>query len=130
MSNTRTGLMYSELTSKVYWGAVNNKTGIARSGKKDVTSEFIQVMLQKFPVNFSQEIVANGEHKATVIVLDKEKSHKYLAATEMYEENENQIAFLRKFIEIFPVNSREAMDVSDRIDAILSVQAKARGEHV
>lgn len=85
MSDTKTGLMYSELTQKVYWGTMNSKTGIARSGKKDVTSDFIGIMLQKFPINTMQSIVCNGKHEATIIVLDEEKSHKYIAAKEMHD---------------------------------------------
>ena len=51
MANTKTGLLYSELTGRVYWGTVNTKTNVARSDKKDVTSDFIATMLQKFPVD-------------------------------------------------------------------------------
>jgi len=50
------------------------------------------------------------------------------AAPEMYAEHSNQIEFLTKIIQMFPVNSKEAMEVSDRIDAIKLIQAKARGE--
>lgn len=85
MSDLKTGLMYSELSNKVYWGTLNKKTGIARSGKKDVTSDFIGVMLQKFPVGFKQNIQCNGKVEAVVIVVDEEKSHKYECVNEMYE---------------------------------------------
>lgn len=85
MSDLKTGLMYSEISNKVYWGTLNKKTGIARSGKKDVTSDFIGVMLQKFPVGFKQNIECNGKIEAVVIVVDEEKSHKLSCANEMYD---------------------------------------------
>lgn len=85
MNNTKTGLMYSELSNKVYWGTLNKKTGITRSGKKDVTSDFIGVMLQKFPVGFKQNIECNGKVEAVVFVVDEEKSHKYNCASKMYK---------------------------------------------
>ena len=85
MSNLKTGLMYSELSNKVYWGTINKNTGVARSGKKDVTSDFIGVMLQKFPVGFRQNIECNGKVEAVVIVVDEEKSHKHNCASEMYD---------------------------------------------
>lgn len=116
MSNTRTGLMYSELTSRIYWGTVNNKTGIARDGKKDVTSEFIQVMLQKFPINFSQEIVADGEYKATVIIADKASSHRLFASQDMYN-------MLEAIADDTPPNEQLFLQIHN-------ILAKARGEHV
>ncbi len=85
MSDLKTGLMYSELSSKIYWGTVNQKTGVARPGKKDVTSDFIGVMLQKFPAGFKQNIECNGKVEAVVIVVDEKKSHKYSCVNEMYD---------------------------------------------
>jgi len=85
MSRLKTGLMYNELSNKVYCGTINQDTGIARAGKKDVTSDFIGVMLQKFPVGFKQNIECNGKVEAVVIVVDEEKSHKYSCVNEMYE---------------------------------------------
>lgn len=94
MSNLKTGLMYSELSNKVYWGTLNKNTGVARSGKKDVTSDFIGVMLQKFKINTRQNIECNGVVEAVVFVVDEEKSHKLSCVNEMYElletiENDN-----------------------------------------
>lgn len=77
--------MYSELSNKVYWGTINKNTGVARSGKKDITSDFIGVMLQKFPVGFMHNIECNGKVEAVVIVVDEEKSHKHNCASEMYD---------------------------------------------
>ena len=72
MSN-KTGLLYSPLTERVYWGRHNGK-GIAVGGnQKDVTSEFLQVMEMKFPINTTQNISINGENKYRVIVVDMEK---------------------------------------------------------
>ncbi|AUG84975.1 hypothetical protein MAELSTROM_56 [Pseudoalteromonas phage Maelstrom] len=90
-SAIKTGLMYSPLTSKVYWGRMNTKTGVAAGkNQKDVTSDFIGVMLQKFPVGFKQNIECNGKVEAVIIVLDEEKSHKYSCVNEM----ERMIEFL------------------------------------
>jgi hypothetical protein len=117
MSNTKTGLMFSELSNRVYWGTINTKTNVARSGKKDVTSDFIGIMLQKFPVGFSQDISVNGKTEATVIMLEEKPAHKYKAANEMYEilqSIENDSNQIPPFL-------------WDKIQAVL---AKARGEHV
>jgi hypothetical protein len=82
---TKTGLMYSELSSSVYWGTMSASTGIARSGKKDITSDFIGIMLKKFPVNTMQNITCNGEAEVVIMVLDSVKAERYKAANEMYK---------------------------------------------
>lgn len=69
----KTGLNYSPLTGNIYWGKVNQKTGVAVGEKKDITSEFLQVMEMKFPINTHQTITVNGEPKYRVIVVDMEK---------------------------------------------------------
>lgn len=84
MSNIKTGLMYSPLTSNIYWGRMNTKTGVATGNKADVTSEFIGVMLQKFEINTRQNIECNGRIEAVIITLDEEKSHKYNCTNEMH----------------------------------------------
>ncbi|WP_045993467.1 DUF7446 family protein, partial [Halomonas sp. S2151] len=68
---TRSGLGYSPLSGRIYWGRQNPKTGMwVGNDKRDVTSEFLQVMTHKFPVNTAQNISVNGENKYRVIVVD------------------------------------------------------------
>lgn len=107
--------MYSELSNKVYWGTINQKTGIARAGKKDVTSDFIGVMLQKFPVGFKQNIECNGKVEAVVIMVDEEKSQKYNCVNEMYD-------YLLYMVEHDVIND------SSIEREVKSLLAKARGE--
>ena len=66
------GLMYSPLSQSVIWGRTN-KNGVAIGNPRDVTSNFLQVMEMKFPVNTSQNISVNGENKYRVIVVDMDK---------------------------------------------------------
>ena len=66
---------YSELTETVYLGK-SKKVGNHSEWvgeKKDITSRFIEVMEQKFPINTTQNISINGENKYRVIVVDMEK---------------------------------------------------------
>ena len=115
MSDLKTGLMYSELSNRVYWGTLNKKTGIARAGKKDVTSDFIGVMLQKFPIGFKQNIECNGKVEAVVLVVDEEKANRYICAKEMYD-------YLIHMIEHDVIND------SSIEREVKSLLAKARGE--
>ena len=128
MSNLNTGLMYSELSSKVYWGTVNQKTGIARSGKKDVTSDFIGVMLKKFPVGFKQNIECNGKVEAVVIVVDEEKANKYSCAGEMYDEIKQDIVDLKEFILTLNEQSNDWLFYNSKLQGKSQLLAKARGE--
>lgn len=78
--------MYSPLTNNIYWGRMNTKTGVSiGNNQKDVTSDFIGVMLQKFPVGFKQNIECNGKVEAVVIVVSEEKSHKHSCVNELHE---------------------------------------------
>lgn len=86
MSDIKTGLMYSELTQCVYWGRINTKTGIAQGNKKDVTSDFIGTMLQKFPINTRQNITNNGKVECVVIVVNEEKADRYERSKDMEAE--------------------------------------------
>ena len=71
---TKTGLGYSPITSRIYWGRQNTETGVwVGDNKKDVTNEFLQVMEHKFPINTIQNISINGENKYRVIIVDLEK---------------------------------------------------------
>ena len=83
MSDIKTGLMFSPLTEKVYWGKMNTKTGVSvGNNQKDITSDFIGTMLQKFPINTRQNIVSNGKTECVVMVLDEEKAMDYINAKE------------------------------------------------
>jgi hypothetical protein len=99
MSDLKTGLFYSELSNRVYWATVNQKTGIARSGKKDVTSDFIGVMLQKFPVGFCQFVSCNGVNEAMVIVAKPEQSHNLVQADKMYNNLKRLVSYLEEIAE-------------------------------
>jgi hypothetical protein len=63
-----TGLMYSPLSEDVYWGRTN-KNGVSSGSMKNVTSNFLQVMEMKFPINTSQNISVNSTNKYRVIVV-------------------------------------------------------------
>jgi len=72
--STKTGLGYSPITHRIYWGRQNVKTGVwVGDNKKDITSDFLQVMEHKFPINTSQNVSINGENKYRVIVVDMDK---------------------------------------------------------
>ena len=86
MSSIKTGLMFSPLTKKVYWGRMNVKTGVSvGDNQKDITSDFISIMLQKFPLNMRQKISCNGKVEAVVFVVDEEKANRCEQSKAMYE---------------------------------------------
>ena len=61
----RAKLMYSPLTDGVYWGRCN---GCAWSVKnRDVTEDFLQIMIEKFPVNTPKTISIDGEHFQVIV---------------------------------------------------------------
>ena len=64
-------LGHSPLTGSIYLGSQNK--GMWSGKKRDVTNDFIQVMLQKFPPNTAQKISIDGETKYRVIVVDTDK---------------------------------------------------------
>lgn len=69
----KTGLLYSPLTERIFWG-LHNGNGVAVGNKqKDITSDFLQVMEMKFPINTTQNVNVNGENKYRVIVVDMDK---------------------------------------------------------
>lgn len=124
MANTKTGLLYSELTGHVYWGTMNADTGIARGNKKDVTSDFIGIMLQKFPPNFKQNIVCNGKFEAEIIVLGEDNKNR--ARFEVAKEMEDMLAEVLHNME---VGNSEHTEINDAmIPRISALLAKARGE--
>lgn len=64
-------LGYSALTERIYLG---RQKGNSWSGeKRDVTSEFIQVMLQKFDPGTIQNISIDGQDRYRVLVVDIDK---------------------------------------------------------
>lgn len=69
----KTGLLYSPLTERIFWG-LHNGNGVAVGNKqKDITSDFLQMMELKFPINTAQNISIDGENKYRVIVVDMSK---------------------------------------------------------
>ena len=78
MSDIKTGLMFSPLTERIFWGKINQKTGVAVGGnQKDITSDFIEIMLQKFPIGTRQNITVNGETEAVVIVVNEDVADRF-----------------------------------------------------
>ena len=75
MSKATYDIGYSELSEKVYLGKSKNVSGHSEwvGEKKDITSRFLQVMEQKFPINTTQNISIGGINKYRVIVVDMEK---------------------------------------------------------
>jgi len=61
-------LGYSALTGNIYLGKQNGDHWVGE--KRDVTSEFIQVMLHKFEPNSIQNISVDGHGKYRVLVVD------------------------------------------------------------
>ena len=64
----KTGLNYSPLTEEILWGRTN-KNGVSSGFMKNVTSNFLQVMEMKFPINTSQNVSVNGTNKFRVIIV-------------------------------------------------------------
>ena len=60
-------LGHSPLTGNIYLGKQRNN--MWTGDKRDVTSEFITVMLQKFEPNTIQNISVDGENKHRVLVV-------------------------------------------------------------
>ena len=66
-------LSFSPLSNRIFYGRVNEKTGVASGSQKDVTSEFLYCMEQKFPVNTVQTITVNGVAMYRIFVVDMVK---------------------------------------------------------
>ena len=69
----KTGLLYSPITERIYWGLHNGNGAAVGNKQKDITSDFIQVMEMKFPINTMQNVSVNGENKYRVIIVDMDK---------------------------------------------------------
>lgn len=140
MSDVKTGLMFSPLTEKVYWGRMNVKTGMSvGDNQKDITSDFISIMLQKFQLNTKQNISCNGKTEAVVFVVDEEKANRYEQSKAMYEMLESVSRELYMLID--EVNDQRASHIHSQtetppdyhdmqtIHEIQVLLAKARGEN-
>ena len=68
MADNKRHLGHSPLSGRIYLGRQNN--GMWQAGKRDVTSEFLQVMEHKVPINTCQNVTVNGENKYRIIVVD------------------------------------------------------------
>ena len=82
---SKASINYSPLSGRIMLGRVNQSTGVAIGEQRDVTSNFIGILLEKFPINTMQNIECNGVVEATVIVLDEKKAVKYKAAADMFD---------------------------------------------
>jgi len=75
----KTGLTlgYSPLTERIYLGKTKKNNPSEWVGKKeDITSDFIQVMLQKFDTNTVSNIIVNGKGEYRILVVDMTKEIK------------------------------------------------------
>lgn len=121
MSDLKTGLMYSPLTEKVYWGRINTKTGVSvGSNHKDITSDFIGIMLQKFPISTMQKITTNGNHECSIYVVPPKTAARF-------NESKAMMELLEEMIEQFnhDLNTDYESNLYIRAEQLL---AKARGE--
>ena len=71
MSDNKLHLGYGKLSGNVYLGKQLGNHWVGP--KRDVTSEFIEVMLRKFEPNTSHIISIDGKNKYRVIVVDLDK---------------------------------------------------------
>lgn len=70
MSDQKLQLGYSHLTERIYLGK-KNVGGERWSGeKRDVTNEFIEIMLKKFDPNTTHTISLDGKPSLRVLVVD------------------------------------------------------------
>lgn len=121
MSKIKTGLMFSPLTQRIYWGKMNTETGVSvGNNQRDITSDFIGIMLQKFPIMTRQNITSNGEVEAVVIVATEEAANRYQYSKKMYE-------MLEKALESLPITGESEKRDELRV-GIIDLLAKARGE--
>jgi hypothetical protein len=70
MKDNKLHLGYSPLTEKIYLGKQKGKEWIGE--KRDVTSEFIQTMLQKFEPEKENTITAGGVPKFKIVVTNSD----------------------------------------------------------
>jgi len=65
----------SPITKKVYLGKQNKGMWVGK--KREITSDFLQVMEQKFPINTASNVSEDGVNKYRVIIVDMEKRSNY-----------------------------------------------------
>lgn len=70
------GIGYSELTEKVYWGKQNKSKGMwIGNDKKDITSDFINVMMQFVPPNTTRTVTGQTtKEKNTFIHIQEDEA--------------------------------------------------------
>ena len=71
MSDNKLKLGLSPITKKVYLG--RQKKGMWLGSERDVTSDFLQVMEHKFPINTTSNVEVDGLIKFRVIIVDSKK---------------------------------------------------------
>lgn len=71
MAYNKMQLGLSPLTGRIYLGRQKNGHWIGE--KRDVTSDFIQVMLQKFEPNTCSDITMDGEPKYKIVIIDSSR---------------------------------------------------------
>ena len=70
-------LGFSALTERIYLGRVSKRNHSQWRGEKlDITSNFIQVMLQKFKPGYETTVDVDGKPKYTVTVKEIKKARK------------------------------------------------------
>lgn len=70
---SKASINYSPLSGRIMLGRVNQSTGVAIGEQRDVTSNFIGIMLEKFPINTMQNIESNGVFEAALSSLMKRR---------------------------------------------------------
>lgn len=77
MAKSKLGLGYSPLSEKIYLGHTNtNRPNEWVGEKRDVTSDFIQVMLQKFAPDTESILTVSGKPKYNITVTTIEEEEK------------------------------------------------------
>ena len=71
LSGNKLNLGLSPLTGRVYLGLQSESMFIGH--KRDITSDFIQIMEQKFPLDTAQTINVGGENKFRFLTLSLDK---------------------------------------------------------
>ena len=127
MSNIKTGLMFSPLTERVFWGRVNQKTGVAvGNNQKDITSDFIGVMLQKFPIGTRQNITVNGEIEAVVIVVGEDVADRFGRSKEVEAQRDELLEALKDLVNLIPIAGETEAQERAKWKAIEAIE-KAEG---
>lgn len=108
-------LSYSCLSGRIYWGRTNEK-GVAVGEQRDVTSEFLQVMEMKFPINTYQLISVNGDNKFAIISVDLSKEVVVNGVTYQHGDKSH-------FVEL----ERQRDELLAALEAVLAVASEGSG---